>query len=151
MLSCAARGARFVLALPLLLLLSEIDAGSGRAALVPRERLPLRTEGRFIVDRLGERVKWACTNWYGPESISFAFGGLEKRPVGEIVHRLEQAHDLDQIESRHMRYAQEDNQDHRHREGHRLLHLRRNAGRQVVQVDFRKEEPQDRACHEGPG
>ncbi|CAE8591955.1 unnamed protein product [Polarella glacialis] len=58
------------------------------APLVPKLRLPLRTEGRFIVDRLGERVKWACTNWYGPESISFAFGGLEKRPASEIVGRI---------------------------------------------------------------
>lgn len=60
----------------------------GGAALVPRERFPLRVEGRFIVDRLGERVKWACVNWYGPESISFTFGGLEKRPVEDVVKRI---------------------------------------------------------------
>eukprot|EP00933_Yihiella_yeosuensis_P004573 TRINITY_DN10893_c3_g1_i1.p1 TRINITY_DN10893_c3_g1~~TRINITY_DN10893_c3_g1_i1.p1 ORF type:complete len:664 (+),score=54.61 TRINITY_DN10893_c3_g1_i1:62-2053(+) len=56
--------------------------------LVERKRLPLRAEGRWIVDRLGERVKWSCANWYGPESSSFAFGGLQKRPIDEIVNRI---------------------------------------------------------------
>ncbi|CAJ1360660.1 unnamed protein product [Effrenium voratum] len=67
-----------------------ILASGTRAPLVSRERLPLRVEGRFIVDQLGERVKWACVNWYGPESITFTFGGLEKRNVKEIVERIVQ-------------------------------------------------------------
>ena len=30
---------------------------------VAESRLPLRTEGRFIVDKDGARVKLACVNW----------------------------------------------------------------------------------------
>lgn len=72
----------------LLLSLLPCRVANGHAPLVPSERFPLRVEGRFIVDRLGERVKWACVNWYGPESISFTFGGMEKLPVDEIVKRI---------------------------------------------------------------
>lgn len=51
-------------------------------------RLPLKTQGRFIVDRLNERVKFACVNWYGMEAKTFAPGGLEKQPMDYIARRI---------------------------------------------------------------
>jgi len=59
-----------------------------RAPLLRQDAWPLRTQGRFIVDRLGERVKWACVNWYGPESNTYAVGGLEVRPIDAIAQRI---------------------------------------------------------------
>lgn len=49
---------------------------------------PLRTSGRYIVNNRGERVKWACISWYGAYSTTHAVGGLEVRPMDEIVDRI---------------------------------------------------------------
>lgn len=58
------------------------------SALLPLNRAPLHTEGRYIVDNMGKRVKWACAAWYGLESKTFAAGGLEAQPLEAIVHRI---------------------------------------------------------------
>lgn len=46
---------------------------------------PLRTSGRHIVDKEGQRVKLASINWYGASDIFFAAGGLDVRHRDEIA------------------------------------------------------------------
>jgi len=45
---------------------------------------PLHTEGRYIVDANGQRVKLACTNWYGAHLKTFAQNGLHARSPDSI-------------------------------------------------------------------
>jgi len=60
-----------------------------RAQLVNRDRLPLSTKGRYIVNTFGERVKWACINWYGSYSPGqWVVGGLEKQKLSFIIDRI---------------------------------------------------------------
>eukprot|EP00927_Polykrikos_kofoidii_P027715 TRINITY_DN24292_c0_g1_i1.p1 TRINITY_DN24292_c0_g1~~TRINITY_DN24292_c0_g1_i1.p1 ORF type:complete len:720 (-),score=76.45 TRINITY_DN24292_c0_g1_i1:328-2487(-) len=68
-----------------MLVVFSIVSVSGRGRLLGKDRAPLHTQGRFIVDRLGERVKWACVNHQGAESQSMVPGGMEIRPVEEIA------------------------------------------------------------------
>ena len=51
-------------------------------------RLPLRTNGRWIVDSHGDRFKIAGVNWYGAEELDFVVGGLDVAPVRDIAHRV---------------------------------------------------------------
>lgn len=51
---------------------------------------PLRTVGRFIVDRFGRPVHLSAVNWYGAESVDYVPGGLQAQPVGEIVGQIHQ-------------------------------------------------------------
>mmetsp|Transcript_18511 Transcript_18511/g.51523 ORF Transcript_18511/g.51523 Transcript_18511/m.51523 type:complete len:702 (-) Transcript_18511:157-2262(-) len=55
---------------------------------VSSERLPLRTNGRYIVDRLGGRVKWSCVNWHGGQQQSWVMGGLQAQPVRKVAARI---------------------------------------------------------------
>lgn len=59
-----------------------------KASLLPPELAPLHTQGRYIVRRDGERLKWACVNWYGAHSEKHVVGGLERRNISEIVARV---------------------------------------------------------------
>jgi endoglucanase len=86
------RAMRFRIALALLLLAA---LAFGAAATPARDaderrppRLPLRTEGRWIVDSAGERFKLAGVNWYGAEEEEFVPAGLDKRPVGDIARLI---------------------------------------------------------------
>ncbi len=54
----------------------------------PVPRLPLHTEGRFIVDQQGRRVKLSSVAWYGAESVDFVPGGLQLEPLWAIVQRI---------------------------------------------------------------
>ncbi|MCU1617523.1 MAG: hypothetical protein JWO98_5063 [Frankiales bacterium] len=58
-------------------------AGSGPAR--PRLPGPLHTEGRWIVDQNGRRVKLASVNWSGAETQAFVVGGLDTRPLDELA------------------------------------------------------------------
>jgi hypothetical protein len=62
--------------------------GGPHAWLVPDSELPLRTDGRYIIGRGGERVKWSCVNWYGAESDTAVPGGLEAQPLHSIADRI---------------------------------------------------------------
>lgn len=87
--SLTPRGAqRWVAAFFLASCLATAQRGVGGAGLLPVEEAPLHTEGRYIVSRGGERVKWACANWYGAYSSKGVVGGLEVRPLAEIVARI---------------------------------------------------------------
>ena len=55
---------------------------------VPGVKLPLHTQGRWIVDRHGERVKLASVNWFGAESAEFVVGGLDKQPLSHIARLI---------------------------------------------------------------
>jgi endoglucanase len=50
--------------------------------------LPLRTQGRFIVDAAGHRVRLTAVNWYGAESEDFAVGGLQHQPLDTIAAEI---------------------------------------------------------------
>mmetsp|Transcript_28506 Transcript_28506/g.81965 ORF Transcript_28506/g.81965 Transcript_28506/m.81965 type:complete len:690 (+) Transcript_28506:48-2117(+) len=58
------------------------------AGLVPEQLLPLRTNGRYIVDRLGGRVKWSCVNWHGGQQRSFVTGGLHRQKADILAQRI---------------------------------------------------------------
>ena len=63
-------------------------AGTGATAErghAPGVRAPLHTDGRWIVNRRGERVKLASVNWFGAESAEFVVGGLDTQPLSRIV------------------------------------------------------------------
>ncbi|HEY2296949.1 MAG TPA: cellulase family glycosylhydrolase [Jatrophihabitans sp.] len=50
----------------------------------------LHTQGRWIVDRGGDRVKLASVNWSGAETQAYTVGGLDERPLDRLaalIHR----------------------------------------------------------------
>lgn len=62
------------------------DAPSSDAAAVrPLPALPLRTDGRWIVDAHGKRFKLASVNWYGAEESDFVVAGLDHADVHAIA------------------------------------------------------------------
>ena len=48
----------------------------------------MHTEGRYIVDANGQRVKLAAVNWYGAEEKDFVVAGLDDAPLADIAHRI---------------------------------------------------------------
>jgi aryl-phospho-beta-D-glucosidase BglC (GH1 family) len=46
---------------------------------------PLSTCKRHIIDNQGQRFKLSSINWYGPHEKRFVVGGLDKRPLKDIV------------------------------------------------------------------
>lgn len=54
----------------------------------PLPALPLRTQGRFIVDAKGARFKLASVNWYGAESSDHVVGGLHAAPLADLARRI---------------------------------------------------------------
>lgn len=51
----------------------------------------LHTEGRWIVDAQGRRVKLASVNWFGAESGEFVVGGLDRQPLSRLVGLIRRA------------------------------------------------------------
>eukprot|EP00929_Paragymnodinium_shiwhaense_P027080 TRINITY_DN15976_c0_g1_i1.p1 TRINITY_DN15976_c0_g1~~TRINITY_DN15976_c0_g1_i1.p1 ORF type:complete len:641 (-),score=110.55 TRINITY_DN15976_c0_g1_i1:184-2106(-) len=49
---------------------------------------PLRTWGRFIVDRNNDRVKWACINYHGAYMENHVVGGLGMWTLQDIANRI---------------------------------------------------------------
>jgi hypothetical protein len=64
------------------------DAAATGHSPVPGVHLPLHTQGRWIVDRRGKRVKLASVNWFGAESAEFVVGGLDRQPLSEIARLI---------------------------------------------------------------
>ncbi|GAB1310081.1 Glycoside hydrolase family 5 domain-containing protein [Madurella fahalii] len=54
----------------------------------PEFRLPLRAQGRDIVDQDGRRFKLASVNWYGASDELFIPGGLEVRHRDDIARAI---------------------------------------------------------------
>jgi endoglucanase len=52
------------------------------------QTFPLHTEGRYIVDVNGHRVRLNGVNWYGGESTDFVAVGLELQSLSEIVGQI---------------------------------------------------------------
>jgi len=52
------------------------------------QTFPLHTEGRYIVDTNGHRVRLNGVNWYGAESTDYVVAGLEVQPLSEIVGQI---------------------------------------------------------------
>lgn len=82
------RGHAVIKGLALIVMVLPATAVRVGAVLLNRNQTPLSTSGRYIVDNQGERVKWACVNWYGAYTSTFAAGGLEVRPLHAIVNRI---------------------------------------------------------------
>ena len=51
--------------------------------------LPLRTQGRYIVDSRGVRVKLASVNWYGASDTRKVVGGLDTARLSDIVAAIQ--------------------------------------------------------------
>jgi hypothetical protein len=49
---------------------------------------PLRTQGRWILDATGARVKLACVNWYGLDQMDFVVGGLQFHTLAFIAGEI---------------------------------------------------------------
>ena len=73
---------------------SQVSDGTRCPALAPagpskaRTALPLATDGRWIVDSAGHRVKLASVNWYGAEEADFIPGGLNCQSVAAIAKQI---------------------------------------------------------------
>ncbi|MGH3546460.1 MAG: hypothetical protein ACRDPW_11145 [Mycobacteriales bacterium] len=69
----------------------EVPGGSIPPTAIKPLRLPampLRTQGRWIVDSGGKRVKLASANWYGAESPEHVVGGLDQAALASIPRWL---------------------------------------------------------------
>ncbi|GMH93320.1 hypothetical protein TrST_g6683 [Triparma strigata] len=80
-----------LLLLTALLLLNTnlLGVSATGAALVDPSKLPLSTKGKHIVDTSGDRVKWACVNWYGPNlPDTNVVGGLEYQTLDYLVKSI---------------------------------------------------------------
>lgn len=64
--------------------LSTSDPGASLPALL------LRTQGRFILDAKGQRLKLAAVNWYGAEEKDHVVAGLDLAPLPELARRIRQ-------------------------------------------------------------
>ena len=60
----------------------------GDTSLAGLPTMPLRTEGRFIVDAEGRRVKLAGYNWNDGEGPMFTMSGLASQHRDDIAQRL---------------------------------------------------------------
>lgn len=49
---------------------------------------PLRTQGRYIIDATGTRIKWCSVNWYGGSDELFVPSGLDTRHRNAIAHQI---------------------------------------------------------------
>ena len=56
-----------------------------RAPLIKVSQLPLKTKGRWIVDRNDTRVKFSCVNWSGAAQKDGVVGGLQHQRVQDIA------------------------------------------------------------------
>ncbi len=59
--------------------------------LVFAQSLPLTTCGRYVVDNEGVRFKLSSVNWYGAHEKKFVVGGLDVKPLREIVRTIKNA------------------------------------------------------------
>ena len=86
-------GGRLAAALAVLLVLVAGTACGGPSAVftgtpsvvAPRLPGPLHTDGRWIVDRSGRRVKLVGVNWSGAETPAFVVGGLDVRRLDDLA------------------------------------------------------------------
>jgi endoglucanase len=62
-------------------------AFSPRAA-VAAPAFPLHTQGQWIVDSNGARVRLNAFNWYGAEGADFVVEGLEAQPLASLVSTI---------------------------------------------------------------
>lgn len=50
---------------------------------------PLHTQGQYIVDSNGYRVRLNAFNWYGTESTDYVVSGLQAQPLSSIVSTIQ--------------------------------------------------------------
>ncbi len=67
---------------------SQNAAAQGCTLSVPQPALPLHTDGRFIVDSHGNRVKLHGVAWAGAEQNDFVVGSLQLEPLNAITQRI---------------------------------------------------------------
>jgi endoglucanase len=58
------------------------------APAVPLPPLPLRTDGRWIVDATGKRFKLTSVNWYGAEEKDYVVAGLDKAKLADVANAV---------------------------------------------------------------
>jgi endoglucanase len=67
-----------------------VDAGMVDGGGIPLPALPLRTQGRWVVDATGARFKFSGASWYGFESADFVAAGLDRAPLTSLVRLVRQ-------------------------------------------------------------
>ena len=55
---------------------------------LPLFQPPLQTEGRYIIDKTGQRIKLVSINWYGASDVDFVPGGLDVRHRKDIARTI---------------------------------------------------------------
>ena len=74
--------------------INHVADGTPCPKLAPKNRpkppvaAPLATEGRWIVDSTGRRLKLASVNWYGGEAADFIPGGLNCQSVTALAEQI---------------------------------------------------------------
>jgi len=58
------------------------------ATLSAQPAFPLHTQGQYIVDSNGYRVRLNAFNWYGTESTDYVVSGLQAQPLASIVSTI---------------------------------------------------------------
>lgn len=58
------------------------------AELIAASRLPLQTQGRYIVDNQRKRVRLQCSNWYGAHMEMLVVNGLGQAELSGIAKRI---------------------------------------------------------------
>jgi endoglucanase len=61
----------------------------GAAAVSAQPAFPLHTQGQYIVDSNGYRVRLNAFNWYGTESTDYVVSGLQAQPLASIVSTIQ--------------------------------------------------------------
>eukprot|EP01084_Bolivina_argentea_P113030 201537_1 len=72
----------------LVLFLVLNQANSFKDNRVTADQLPLYVNGRYVVDKNGKRVKFACMNWYGAEEFDYVVGGMQWQNLSFIASLL---------------------------------------------------------------
>src|SRR5665213_1736874 len=71
--------------LKLKLLLAILMACCGASSASAAPAFPLHTQGQYMVDSNGYRVRLNAFNWYGTESTDYVVAGLQTQSLSSIV------------------------------------------------------------------
>lgn len=86
-LAVAALARKSVSSWTLLTLAALLLCPSARLFATPA--FPLHTQGQYIVDSNGYRVRLNAFNWYGTESADYVVAGLQTQPLASIVSTIQ--------------------------------------------------------------
>src|SRR5580704_12070372 len=71
------------------LLLAILMGCCGASSAVAAPAFPLHTQGQYMVDSNGYRVRLNAFNWYGTESTDYVVAGLQTQSLASIVSEIQ--------------------------------------------------------------